>query len=353
MTDHKDTLKWTNTLLTIIALPILVIVLKTLRSIFIPLIFAIFLTFVFAPLTRWLSKHKVPMWITLSLLLLIIVICFALLLGLLYSAGNSIITGLPRYQDKFVGLVNSGVDFIRQQVENLNLDVNSLPHPNFAQLLSTGAGMLTKTISGTMGSVINAIMTLVITLIFMMFIVSGASRMEQRLKKAMGTTRNAQTMDTMNSIQEQLQSYLVTKSLISLGTALAGSLLMWIFGVDFILVCALVRFVMNYIPNIGSVISSVLPMLICLLQYGLGFRTVAFAVLTIAMEMLSGNVIEPKIQGERMDLSPITVLVALIFWGWVWGAMGMIFAVPMTAAINIMLKQLKPNNIVSAIISGS
>lgn len=353
MTDHKDSLRWTNILLTIIALPVMVIVLKTLRSIFIPLILAIFLSFLFAPITRWLSKKKVPMWVTLVLLLLIIIIFFAVLLGLLYSAGNSIVTGLPRYQSRFVGLVDSGMDFLGRQAENLNLDVESLPHPDFAQMLSTGAGTLTKTISSTMGSVINAIMTLVITLIFMMFIVSGANRMEKRLKSAMGATSNERAMDTVNSIQEQLQNYLVTKSLISLGTAIVGVLLMWAFGVDFILVCALVRFVMNYIPNIGSVISSVLPMLICLLQYGAGFRTIAFAILTIAMEMLSGNVVEPKIQGDRMDLNPLTVLIALIFWGWVWGIMGMIFAVPMTAAINIILKQLKPNNLISAIISGS
>jgi predicted PurR-regulated permease PerM len=353
MTDHKDTLHWTNLLLTIIALPVLVIVLKTLRGIFIPLIFSIFLTFVFAPITRWLEKRKVPMWVTLIILLLIIIAVFAVMLGLLYSAGNSIITGLPRYQERFVQLVNDAVEFVVQQAENMNLDVAALPHPDFGQLLTSGAGTLTKTISGTMGSVVVALMNLVITLIFMMFIVSGANSLERRLKKALGSTRNAQTMEAMQSIQDQLQNYLVTKSLISLGTAIAGSILMWIFGVDFILVCALIRFVMNYIPNIGSVISSVLPMLICLLQHGLGIRTILFAILTVALEMLSGNVIEPKIQGNRMDLSPLTVLIALIFWGWVWGVMGMIFAVPMTAAINIVLKQLKPNNIVSAIISGS
>ncbi|MDD2616853.1 MAG: AI-2E family transporter, partial [Candidatus Cloacimonetes bacterium] len=82
------------------------------------------------------------------------------------------------------------------------------------------------------------------------------------------------------------------------------------------------------------------------------FRTLSFAVLIIATQMLFGNVLEPKIQGENLNLSPIMVLVSLIFWGWVWGIVGMVLAVPITSAINIILIQIDEKNLVSAIISG-
>ncbi|HCX60144.1 MAG TPA: AI-2E family transporter, partial [Candidatus Cloacimonas sp.] len=85
---------------------------------------------------------------------------------------------------------------------------------------------------------------------------------------------------------------------------------------------------------------------------GLDFRTLSFAVLIIATQMLFGNVLEPKIQGENLNLSPIMVLVSLIFWGWVWGIVGMVLAVPITSAINIILIQVDEKNLVSAIISG-
>ena len=86
-------------------------------------------------------------------------------------------------------------------------------------------------------------------------------------------------------------------------------------------------------------------------QSGLDFRTIFFAVLIIGTQMLFGNVVEPKMQGQRLNLSPIMVLVSLIFWGWVWGIVGMVLAVPITSAINIMLIQLDEKNLISAIIS--
>jgi predicted PurR-regulated permease PerM len=112
-------------------------------------------------------------------------------------------------------------------------------------------------------------------------------------------------------------------------------------------------FVLNFIPNVGSIIASGIPIIICTLQSGVDFRTISFSLLIISTQMLFGNVLEPKIQGDNLNLSPITVLIALIFWGWVWGIVGMILAVPITSGINIILKQFDPNNLVSAVISGA
>ena len=142
-----------------------------------------------------------------------------------------------------------------------------------------------------------------------------------------------------------------SKTVISLSTAVVGMILMLIYGVDFILVCGILLFVLNFIPNIGSIIASGVPVLISFLQSGMDIRTISFAVLIIGTQMLFGNVIEPKMQGSRLNLSPIMVLVSLIFWGWVWGIVGMVLAVPITSAINIMLIQLDEKNLISAIIS--
>lgn len=157
----------------------------------------------------------------------------------------------------------------------------------------------------------------------------------------------------MLSISQQIQKYLVTKTLISLATAIVGAILMLAFGVDFVIVCTLLLFAFNFIPNIGSIIASILPILICLLEYGLGWRVIGFGILITATQMLFGNILEPKIQGDRLNLTPIMVLISLIFWGWLWGIVGMVFAVPITSAINIVLLQIDPDNVISAIISSS
>jgi predicted PurR-regulated permease PerM len=176
--------------------------------------------------------------------------------------------------------------------------------------------------------------------------------MHHRFKQVLDDSRRTQTATTILNIQQKIQKYLLTKTVISLLTAIVGMILMMLFGVDFVLICGILLFVMNYIPNIGSVIASAIPIIICLLQSGFGIRFVSFSLLIIATQMLFGNVIEPKIQGNRLNLSPIMVLVSLIFWGWVWGIVGMLLGVPITSAINIILLQLDEKNLISAIISG-
>jgi len=159
------------------------------------------------------------------------------------------------------------------------------------------------------------------------------------------------TKDTLANIQHQIQRYLLTKTVISLLTALIGMGLMIAYGVDFVIVCGILLFVLNFIPNIGSIFASGIPMIICYMQSGLDLRTISFSLLIIMTQMLFGNVIEPKVQGDRMNLSPIMVLISLIFWAWVWGIVGMVLAVPITSAINIMLIQIDDKSLVSAIIS--
>ena len=167
----------------------------------------------------------------------------------------------------------------------------------------------------------------------------------------MSHSSKEQSLDTLRSIEEQIQKYLTVKAIISLATAMVGMGLMLAFGIDFVLVCGILLFVLNFIPNIGSIIASAIPIVICALQSGFDLRTLMFALLISATQMLFGNIMEPRIQGNRLNLTPIMVLISLIFWGWLWGIVGMLICVPLTSAINILLKQLDPDNIVSAIIS--
>jgi predicted PurR-regulated permease PerM len=185
-----------------------------------------------------------------------------------------------------------------------------------------------------------------------MFIVAQDGSLAKRLNTVLSEDDLKRTETTLGNIQQQIQRYLLTKTVISLCTAILSMILMMMYGVDFVLVCGILVFIMNFIPNIGSIISTGIPILISFLQSGLDLRTISFSILLIATEMLFGNVLEPKIQGQKMNLSPIMVLVSLIFWGWVWGIVGMVLAVPITSAINIVLIQIDEKNLVSAVISG-
>ncbi|HAN40433.1 MAG TPA: AI-2E family transporter [Candidatus Cloacimonas sp.] len=352
MTTSERELRWIRYLLIVIALPVAALILKTLQGIFIPLVIAIFLSFLFAPLINKLKEKKVPIIVIIAIIMLVLFISFLIISSLLYSAAESLVTGLPKYQEKFYYLIESIITWGQQLGERMNVALEIAPEFDYQRLIDPGSFSITKMVSDTMGGFISLLWNIFLVLVFLLFLVSGATSMETRLKNALGEDQQQRNVDTINRIQSQIQKYLITKTWISAATAIVGAIWMWILDIDFILVSALLLFALNFIPNIGSIISSSIPSLICLLQYGFGYKVIIFAVLITATQMLFGNIIEPQVQGDRLNLAPIMVLISLILWGWLWGIPGMFISVPLTSAINIILKEINPNNVVSALISG-
>ncbi|MDD2228519.1 MAG: AI-2E family transporter [Candidatus Cloacimonetes bacterium] len=351
MIEASKELRWIRILLTIIALPIVVIILKTLKDIFIPLIFAIFLTFVFAPLTAYLKKRHVPLWLIILLTLVILAASFSIIVFIVYAASNNLISSLPNYQQRFEQLVTEGSQYLTDFSNRIDVAAKSFPLLDLSTLLSGSSFSITTTISNAMNSIMDVIWNLFLILIFMIFMLLEADRIEPRFQKAMSKQSRSDTISSFKNIRTQIQNYLIVKTLISLATAIVGMGLMLLFRVDFILVCGILFFVLNFIPNIGSIIASTIPVLILFMQRGFCFQMALFSIFIIATQMFFGNILEPKLQGQRLNLAPIVVLISLIFWGWLWGIVGMLICVPLTSAINIILKQIDPDNVISALIS--
>jgi predicted PurR-regulated permease PerM len=114
------------------------------------------------------------------------------------------------------------------------------------------------------------------------------------------------------------------------------------YGIDFAILWGILTFILNYIPNIGSLIATLGPVIIGLLQYGFGFTVISLAVILLIVHNIIGSVIEPHYLGRRMDLSPVFVLFSLIFWGWIWGIVGMFLAVPIAASMKILFSNIQP-----------
>jgi len=349
--DSAKELRWIRILLLIIALAVVASILKTLKSIFIPLIFSIFLLFLFAPLINYLKKHKVPMVLILLITLVIIAVFLGLVILLIYAASNSLINGLPRYEDKFNELIAKGTEYLQNLASNWNINTENISIANIAQIISSGFISIPQFISNTVNTLVSIIQNIFLIIFFLIFLLLEIDKLPLRLRKATSKLSKEQTLDILQNIEKQIQNYLTIRTLVNLSAALLCMLWMLIFGVDFILVCGILLFVLDFIPDVGSVISSAIPILIYLLQSGFSFLWLIFALLIVATQMLIGNIIEPKLQGVQLNLTPIMVLISLIFWGWLWGIVGMLICVPLTAAINIILKQVAPNNFISALIS--
>lgn len=314
--DSAKELRWIRILLLIIALAVVAYILKTLKSIFIPLIFSIFLLFLFAPLINYLKKHKVPMVLILLITLVIIAVFLGLVILLIYAASNSLINGLPRYEDKFNELIAKGTEYLQNLATNWNINTENISIANIAQILSSGIISIPQFLSNTVNTLVSIIQNIFLIIFFLIFLLLEIEKLPLRLRKATSKLSKEQTLDILQNIEKQIQNYLTIRTLVNLSAALLCMLWMLIFGVDFILVCGILLFVLDFIPDVGSVISSAIPILIYLLQSGFSFLWLIFALLIVATQMLIGNIIEPKLQGVQLNLTPIMVLVSLIFWGW-------------------------------------
>jgi predicted PurR-regulated permease PerM len=142
----------------------------------------------------------------------------------------------------------------------------------------------------------------------------------------------------LKNINSQIQRYLIAKGLISLATGLLFYIVLQAFNVEFALIWSLSAFLLNFIPNIGSVIATILPLPIVYIQFG-HFSTVFWvALFLVVIQVIIGNFIDPRIVGKSLHLSPLVVLFSLMFWGWLWGFIGMFLAVPIAVIIKIIFE---------------
>jgi predicted PurR-regulated permease PerM len=162
-----------------------------------------------------------------------------------------------------------------------------------------------------------------------------------RINSVLGDKRNNDFHRVLKKIERSIQHYLGRKTLISLVTAGLGMLFIYLFGIDFVVISGVLLFFLNYIPNVGSFVASFFPIMISFLQYGFGWQLIAISVAMTSIQVIMGNIVEPKVMGDALNLSPITILISLIFWSWVWGPVGMILAVPITSAISLTAKEIR------------
>jgi predicted PurR-regulated permease PerM len=169
------------------------------------------------------------------------------------------------------------------------------------------------------------------TLIFMLL---EAAELPRKLRAISGGTDSMATR--FESVQHSVRRYVSIKSRICLVNGILVALWVWWMGVDFPLLWGLLAFLFNYIPNIGSFIAAIPAVVLALIQYGWG-AAASVGAGYIVIDMVLGSIIEPRIMGRGLGLSPLVVFVSLIFWGWVLGPVGMLFSVPLTMLVKIAL----------------
>ncbi len=314
------------------------IILKALKTVFLPFCISLLLYFIFTGIRKKLVKVGVPGTVaTIMLLLCIVMICWGFGM-MIYSGATTFIEKFPQYSSKMNALADSVLKDLDIEMFSVKEYIDKIDWSSFIK-------DATSVISGGFGSFAIFLGNLILVLVFLLFMLSGGSSVQDRLKNAFKSEDAERFTDIIGKIEYQVQHYLLIKTSVSALTAIVCGIVLGIAGLDMVVFISFLIFVLNFIPNAGSIIATAFPVIIGILQFGFSIKVAIIAGALIGVQMLIGNVVEPRITGGSLNLSPIVILSSLILWGWVWGIAGMILAVPLTSAVKIIaanIPALKP-----------
>lgn len=316
---------------------ILVHGLQIAQPVLLPTAVAVFLAITSLPIVVWLGRKRIPN----RLAILLTVLGVAAVFGVVILVASQQLAELQTTGPAFGRAVIDQVNVLLQGVEDR--------FPSLEGVRDNLTSFLNETLLGVAGGTFTWALSFVSTtfLVFLIlaFALGEAAVLPRKLRALTGGF--VASDERMGKIVQEVQGYLVIKTLVSLGTGLVLGLWTWIVGLESPILLGLVAFVLNYVPTIGSVIASVPALVLALADFDAqgaaiaGFdvqRAVVVGIGYLAVNVLFGNWLEPTLLGRRLGLSTLVVVLSLVFWGWVWGPVGALLSVPLTVVVKIMLE---------------
>lgn len=313
-------------LLTTAGVIIVIAGMKASASILTPFLLSVFIAIICTPAMFWLHKKGMPSSLA---VMLIVVGMIVMVLTLVIFVGTSIegfTQSMPLYKERLGKMTDELIAWL--QGFGIEVSVRFLQeYLNPAKILQFAA----KTLSGLSGMLTNTFLIL-FTVIFILF---ETFDLPGKLKLALGSRHKS--FPHFDTFIEGVKQYLAIKTSTSLATAVSVSIFLYLMGVDFPVLWGLVSFLLNFVPNIGSIIAAVPAVLLALVQLG-PEPAIYVAMGYVVVNVVIGSVIEPKLMGKGLGLSTLVVFLSLIFWGWVFGPVGMLLSVPITMIVKIALE---------------
>ncbi len=308
-------------------------------SVLIPFVLALFLTLCLTPaIDIQMKLLRIPR--RTAILTTVAVGCAILVLAalLVTAAANQIIESKDAYEKQFRQLLVKGRDLLPPEWYTDPNDPSADPSE---PLIRIPSNTIRKVLTDTAGSIMTVVSNGLLVLIFMIFMVAGKG------------TFKAPEGSLWWEVESRIKRYVLTMIFTSGITGVLVGLVLTILGVRFGWMFGFFAFLLNFIPNVGSIIATILPIPVALIDPQLGLVS-KILVLAIpgSIQFVIGNLLQPKLMGESLDLHPVVVLLSLIFFGTIWGIIGMFLAVPITAVIKIFLQRFGYTRAIADLISG-
>jgi len=325
MNNISRTSKAVQILMTIAAFVIVVAGMRAAKAIIVPFLLAAFIAIVSAPALFWLKKKRLPTWLALLVVVFVILSFGLAIAGLVGSSVNDFSSKLPFHEEKLKQQTAVILGFFGK----IGIDVLSI---DLTEIFNPGAAMkLVASTLNELGKVLTNGFLIMLTVIFMLL---EASSFPEKLGAILPDPEAS--MERLKKFTNNVNRYMAIKTGVSLATGFLVTIFLIIMGVDYPLLWGLLTFVLNYIPNIGSIIAAVPAVLLAIIQLGPG-KAIIVALGYVMINLVMGSVIEPRFMGRGLGLSTLVVFLSLLFWGWILGPVGMLLSVPLTITVKIAL----------------
>ncbi|GAB3476111.1 AI-2E family transporter [Marinomonas epiphytica] len=308
------------------AIVIIIAGLKAASQIVVPLMLSIFIAIICAPVMSSLRRRHVPTWLSILLVVLFILIGIGSV-GLLVGASlDSFSNQLPVYKARLADEMANAIALLNQLGVQISYEqVKGVVDPS----------VLMQMVANALRGLGSALTNMILVVMIVVFVLFEAVELPRKLTLALNNAD--QSLQSFQSFIQSVNRYLVIKTTVSVMTGICITTWLWFLGVDFPILWGVCAFLLNFVPNIGSIIAAVPAIMLAFVQLGAlsaGLTGLGFVVVNLIM----GNVIEPRYMGRGLGLSTLVVFLSLILWGWVFGPVGMLLSIPLTIIVKIALE---------------
>lgn len=314
----------TRLLVSLASLVILIAGLKIASGLLGPVLLSLFIVLVTSPLVEWLRRRRVPNWLSYTLVVLGVLVLGLLLIAFLGLSISQLTTALPAYRSLLDTQISAFIQW---------LSARGIRSADLLQLDIVNPSRIIQFVIAFIRGLLGTLSNIGLTLFIFIYMLVGASSFSRKLSRGLGASNPM--LDRIQSFSRSISIYLFIKTGLGAMTAIGHTLLLGVLGVDFAVLWGVLSFLFNFIPNIGYIISLIPPLMLALLEFGIGKAVIVF-VAYAAINNFFDVVIGPRYLGKGLDLSILVTFLAVIFWTWVLGPIGAFLALPLT----VMLKKL-------------
>jgi AI-2 transport protein TqsA len=305
------------------------------KSVLIPFVLAMFISILVSPVQTWLVvRARLPFWVGFVAALLVVLSVVAALVGLLTLSVNSVVAGIREYGQQLIMSIDQTTQSLNKWTEpwgyNVDLDTLKLNAQEVLRNLATASMSIFQSV----------LQTLLFLTVFLILIL-------------LGRDPYVVSQGFLAQIESATRKYIFIKTVISAITGVGAWLILKWLNCPMAEMIGVVTFILNYIPSIGSILATFLPIPVVLAQFGPSWKILWIVLLLGILQNVMGNLIEPKIQGKGLKLHPVAILLSLAIWGLLWGPVGMFLAAPIAAVIRVVLDNFETTRPIALLMGGT